>query len=112
MFWRQKAAIMAARQIYQMLKLPPTEKALKMEEGFENISLEVLPEYVGDHVFVYGANDEGASDILDSDLWKGLPAVQKGQVYMYGSFDEKATNLLWRTLTLWSSSSTRLLSFY
>ncbi|MFE4710176.1 ABC transporter substrate-binding protein [Paenibacillus sp. NPDC056722] len=75
--------------IYQMLKLPPTEKALNMKEGFENISLELLPEYTGDHIFVYGAKDEGASDVLDSELWKGLPAVQKGQVYMYGSFDEK-----------------------
>ncbi|WP_269322509.1 hypothetical protein NYE80_11670 [Paenibacillus sp. FSL H7-0357] len=30
--------------IYQMLKLPPTDKALHMKEGFENISLEMLPE--------------------------------------------------------------------
>ncbi|MET3210267.1 UNVERIFIED_CONTAM: ABC-type Fe3+-hydroxamate transport system substrate-binding protein [Paenibacillus sp. PvR008] len=43
--------------IYQMLKLPPTKKALNMKEGFENISLEVLPEYTGDHIFVYGSED-------------------------------------------------------
>ncbi|GGH15002.1 AraC family transcriptional regulator [Paenibacillus segetis] len=75
--------------IYQMLKLPPTEQALKMEEGFENISLEVLHEYMGDHIFVYGADDEGADQVLNSALWKALPAVQKGQVYKYGSFGEK-----------------------
>ncbi|MGM1046778.1 MAG: AraC family transcriptional regulator [Bacillota bacterium] len=75
--------------IYGMLKLPPTEKALNMKEGFENISLEVLPEYVGDHIFVYGSNDEGANEVLNSNLWKGLPAVKKGQVYMYGGFGEK-----------------------
>ncbi|WP_438496495.1 hypothetical protein [Paenibacillus sp. IHBB 3054] len=34
--------------IYQMLILPPTDKALHMKEGFENISLEVLPEYMED----------------------------------------------------------------
>ncbi|WP_234405448.1 AraC family transcriptional regulator [Paenibacillus sp. IHBB 10380] len=75
--------------IYQMLQLPPTEKALNMKEGFENITLEVLPEYMGDHIFVYGARDEGANQVIDSDLWKKIPAVQKGQVYMYGSFDDK-----------------------
>jgi iron complex transport system substrate-binding protein len=58
--------------IYQMLKLPPTKKALNMKEGFENISLEVLPEYMGDHIFVYGSEDEGANQILHSELWKGL----------------------------------------
>ncbi|MNI47986.1 Iron(3+)-hydroxamate-binding protein YxeB precursor [compost metagenome] len=72
--------------IYEMLQLPPTDKALNMKEGFENISLEVLPDYVGDHVFVYGSQDEGADEILNSSIWKGLPAVQKGQVYLYGSF--------------------------
>lgn len=60
-----------------------------MKEGFENISLEVLPEYMGGHIFVYGPEDEGANQILHSELWKGLPAVKKGQVYMYGSFSDK-----------------------
>ncbi|WP_256019512.1 AraC family transcriptional regulator [Paenibacillus kribbensis] len=75
--------------IYQMLKLPPAKKALNMKEGFENISLEVLPEYMGDHIFVYGSEDEGANQVLNSELWKSLPAVKKGQVYMYGSFSDK-----------------------
>lgn len=72
-----------------MLKLPPTEQALNMEEGFVNISLEVLPEYMGDHIFVYGSWDEGANEVLNSEVWKLLPAVQKGQVYPYGSFGDK-----------------------
>ncbi|RAW15543.1 AraC family transcriptional regulator [Paenibacillus taichungensis] len=75
--------------IYEMLKLPPTEQALNMEEGFVNISLEVLPEYMGDHIFVYGSWDEGANEVLNSEVWKLLPAVQKGQVYPYGSFGDK-----------------------
>ncbi|MGO4183595.1 helix-turn-helix domain-containing protein [Paenibacillus sp. TAF43_2] len=75
--------------IYQMLQLPPTEHALNMKNGFEKISLEVLPEYMGDHVFLYGAEDEGAEKILDSNVWKGVPAVKKGQVYNYGSSGEK-----------------------
>ncbi|PPB02076.1 AraC family transcriptional regulator [Brevibacillus laterosporus] len=75
--------------IYQMLQLPPTKKALNMKEGFESISLEVLPEYMGDHIFIYGAGDEGADQIIHSDLWRKIPAVQKGQIYMYGSFGDK-----------------------
>nr|WP_028546256.1 AraC family transcriptional regulator [Paenibacillus taiwanensis] len=75
--------------IYEMLGLPPTKKALEMKEGFESISLEVLPEYTGDHIFVYGSHDEGANEVLNSGIWKGIPAVKKGNIYMYGSFDDK-----------------------
>ncbi|WP_196426635.1 AraC family transcriptional regulator [Lysinibacillus cavernae] len=75
--------------IYQMLKLPPTEQALNMKEGFENISLEVLPEYLGDHVFVYVNSQEDAEEILNSPIWQGAPAVKKGNVYMYGEFDDE-----------------------
>ncbi|EPD93516.1 AraC family transcriptional regulator [Paenibacillus sp. HGH0039] len=75
--------------IYQMLRLPPTKQALQMKDGFAKVSLEVLPDYLGDHVFVYGAEDKGAEKILNSPVWKGVPAVKKGQVYYYGSSGEK-----------------------
>ncbi|MNJ62037.1 Iron(3+)-hydroxamate-binding protein FhuD precursor [compost metagenome] len=71
--------------MYQMLQLPPTEQAKNMEEGFVSVSLEALPEYVGDHVFVYGADDEGASEVLDSKVWNNLAPVKNGNVYKYGS---------------------------
>ncbi|WP_338552198.1 AraC family transcriptional regulator [Paenibacillus sp. KS-LC4] len=74
--------------IYQMLDLPPTQQAKDMKDGFASISLEVLPQYTGDHIFLYGAEDEGGEEILNSELWKQLPAVQKGQVYKYGTFGE------------------------
>lgn len=75
--------------IYQMLKLPPTEQALNMKEGFENISLEVLPDYLGDHVFVYVNSPEDAKEILNSPVWQGAPAVKNGNVYMYGEFGDE-----------------------
>jgi len=75
--------------IYQMLKLPPTEQALNMKEGFENISLEVLPQYLGDHVFVYVNSQEDAKEILNSPIWQGAPAVKNGNVYMYGEFEDE-----------------------
>lgn len=75
--------------IYQMLQLPPTEQALNMKEGFENISLEVLPQYLGDHVFVYVNSQEDAKEVLNSPIWQGAPAVKNGSVYMYGEFDDE-----------------------
>lgn len=75
--------------IYQMLQLPPTKQALEMEEGFENVSLEVLPEYLGDHVFVYVNSKEDADEIFNSAIWKGTQAVKNGQVYMYGEFGDE-----------------------
>lgn len=40
--------------IYQMLELPPTQQAKDMKDGFASISLEVLSEYTGDHIFYTG----------------------------------------------------------
>lgn len=75
--------------IYQMLELPPTDKAQNMTEGFENISLEVLNDYLGDHVFVYINSEDDAKPILDSMIWKNSKPVQNGNVYMYGQFDDE-----------------------
>lgn len=70
--------------IYEMLQLPPTESALHMKEGFESISLEVLPEYLGDYIFVYNGDAEITSQAMESDIWKSVPAVKKGKVFLYG----------------------------
>lgn len=76
--------------IYEMLQLPPTESALAMEEGFKSISLEALPEYLGDHVFVYNGTPEPLKQVMDSEMWKAIPAVKNNQVYLYGNnyYDE------------------------
>jgi len=71
--------------IYQMLKLPPTKSALNMKEGFESVSLEVLPEYLGDHIFVYNSDPVAIKQITDTEMWKNIPAVKKNQVYLYGN---------------------------
>jgi iron complex transport system substrate-binding protein len=71
--------------IYQMLQLPPTEIAKNMKEGFESISAESLPEYMGDHIFVYYGEPEATNRMFESELWKGLPAVKNDQVYLFGN---------------------------
>jgi iron complex transport system substrate-binding protein len=70
--------------IYDMLQLPPTESAKNMAEGFESISLEVLPEYLGDYIFVYNGDADATNKAMESNIWKGIPAVKNGNVYLYG----------------------------
>lgn len=70
--------------IYNMLQLPPTENAKNMAEGFESISLEVLPEYLGDYVFVYNGDADATKKAMESNIWKGIPAVKNDKVYLYG----------------------------
>ncbi len=74
--------------IYEMLELPPTQQAKDIKDGFASVALEALPDYMGDHIFLYGSNEEANKEFLESPIWKLLPAVQKGQVYLYGSFEE------------------------
>jgi len=76
--------------IYEILQLPPTDIAKNMKEGFESISAEKLPEFIGDHVFVYYGAKEATDEMMNSKLWKGLPAVQNNHVYLYGDayYDE------------------------
>ncbi|MFC5702398.1 ABC transporter substrate-binding protein [Cohnella faecalis] len=71
--------------IYQMLKLPPTDAAANMEEGFKSISMEILPDYLGDYIFVYNGDVEATRKAMESDLWKGIPSVKKNHVYLYGN---------------------------
>ncbi|CAH1215907.1 HTH-type transcriptional activator RhaR [Paenibacillus plantiphilus] len=75
--------------IYQMLQLPPTEQAKQMGEGFDNVSLELLPEYMGDHAFVYVNSKADADEIMNSAVWKNSKAVKNGNVYMYGEFGDE-----------------------
>ncbi|WP_339314922.1 ABC transporter substrate-binding protein [Paenibacillus sp. FSL R10-2734] len=70
--------------IYDMLQLPPTENAKNMAEGFESISLEVLPEYLGDYIFVYNGDADATNKAMESEVWKRIPAVKNGKVYLYG----------------------------
>ena len=72
-----------------MLQLPPTDKAKEMTDGFANVSLEVLQDYLGDHVFVYVNDKADAEQVMNSALWKGAPAVKNGHVYMYGEYGDE-----------------------
>lgn len=75
--------------LYQSLGLKAPEKVqqdvVEAGKGID-ISLEVLPEYAADHMFVgvYAGDggDKRAEEIMQGTLWNSLPAAQKKQVYL------------------------------
>lgn len=52
---------------------------------WKSLSVELLPEYAGDRIFLIGVNDEDAKaatqSLVDGPIWQSLPAVQNGKVY-------------------------------
>lgn len=58
---------------------------IDQEIGFVEISAELLPEYAADRIFILNPVDPAAvqssNDLMKSEIWLKLPAVQKGQVY-------------------------------
>ncbi|WP_159886125.1 ABC transporter substrate-binding protein [Paenibacillus puerhi] len=52
----------------------------------KDISLEVLPEYAADHLFITvyepAGGSERAKEVMEGPVWKNLPAVAKKHVYV------------------------------
>ncbi|EPD93571.1 hypothetical protein HMPREF1207_00137 [Paenibacillus sp. HGH0039] len=67
---------------------PAVRKNIIDQKGvsFVKVSEEVLPEFAGDHLFVLvqdnGESKTESDQLLQSPIWKTLPAVQKGNVYV------------------------------
>ncbi len=53
---------------------------------WQAISLELLPQYVGDRIFLVQAADENAQKatqaLLAEPIWQSLPAVQNDKLYL------------------------------
>ncbi|HFI0055154.1 TPA: ABC transporter substrate-binding protein [Streptococcus suis] len=68
--------------IYQELAYTAPQK-VKDEvfgPGFLAVSQEVLPDYAGDYIILAVEDESVAASLLNSDLWKNLPAVQNNSV--------------------------------
>lgn len=67
--------------LYQAMGLGMPEKVAQdaLEPGYFSLSLEVLPEYSGDFI-VLSRPLEAGNDMLTSEVWKNIPAVQNGRV--------------------------------
>jgi len=74
--------------IYSELGLAPHRFVKEMKEFQAVLSEEKLPELDADHLIVFPSNGSWTSDenkeavkLLDSPLWKSIPAVKNGHVY-------------------------------
>lgn len=58
---------------------------LDKEMGFEEISLELLPEFAGDRIFILTPESDEAKqstkDLLNNPIWNKLPAFKNNKVY-------------------------------
>jgi iron complex transport system substrate-binding protein len=73
--------------IYQALGLKAPKK---LEEdvfgpGWKAISTEVIPTYAGDYIFVGSGAGNPDNSFMQSDVWKKLPAVKKGNAIKFDS---------------------------
>ncbi|MGG4142550.1 hypothetical protein ABEW34_05405 [Paenibacillus algorifonticola] len=73
--------------MYNELKLKPSklvqELVLDKEEKVVNLSMEMIPQLDADHIFltVDTGAEEQAKELLESSLWKNLPAVKNTNVH-------------------------------
>ncbi|RJX37952.1 ABC transporter substrate-binding protein [Paenibacillus pinisoli] len=81
--------IFVGKLLYQDLGLQAPQYAQNMTEGNIVLSMEAVPELNADHIILLLSNgtweDEGIAqayeDMMNSPIWKTVPAVQKGNVY-------------------------------
>ncbi|MCU6713105.1 ABC transporter substrate-binding protein [Paenibacillus sp. J5C_2022] len=64
---------------------PQVQELINEGKRFASISLEVLPEYAGDRIFLLSKPDsddeKAAAELVSSPLWSNLPAVRNGRAY-------------------------------
>jgi iron complex transport system substrate-binding protein len=73
--------------IYEYLGMKAPEVIQKKIDGREKatggfVSLEVLPEYIGD--FVFRSVWDGADDLSDNSIWNSIPAIKEGRLIEIG----------------------------
>ncbi len=62
------------------------KKLLQACEGYKEIPIDHLPQYAGDRIFMLLSDKPESQlatlELMNSDLWKGLPAVQNNHAYL------------------------------
>ncbi|WNS45592.1 iron-hydroxamate ABC transporter substrate-binding protein [Paenibacillus sp. MMS20-IR301] len=68
--------------IYQAMGLKMQDKVKEMtaKDGYYDLSLEVLPDYMGDYV-IYSKDPAGDASFQETSTYKEIPAVKNGHVY-------------------------------
>lgn len=80
---------MGGYALYEALGLKPSplvESTFKgTDEWHREVSMEVLPDFAGDHIILTTYDPEGNNttlqDLKDSEIWQSLDAVKNNQVY-------------------------------
>ncbi|MFW5434529.1 ABC transporter substrate-binding protein [Paenibacillus apiarius] len=61
------------------------QELLDANTGFKQISMELLPEFAGDRIFILNPVEEepqrSTEELMKSKIWLDLPAVKQGHVY-------------------------------
>ncbi|WP_433940320.1 ABC transporter substrate-binding protein [Paenibacillus lautus] len=64
---------------------PNIQQLLDEQSGFKEISMETLPEFAGDRIFILNPvqpeAQKSTQDMMNSTIWANLPAVKNGHVY-------------------------------
>ncbi|MEC0368926.1 iron-hydroxamate ABC transporter substrate-binding protein [Paenibacillus chibensis] len=68
--------------VYQAmgLKMPDKVKEMTAKEGYYNLSLEILPQYMGDYV-IYSKDPAADASFQQTSTYKNIPAVKNNHVY-------------------------------
>lgn len=68
--------------IYQAmgLKMPDKVKEMTAKDGYYNLSLEILPDYMGDYV-IYSKDPTVDASFQQTSTYKNIPAVKNNRVY-------------------------------
>ena len=70
------------------LKAPPIiqREAIDSGKGWAKLSLELLPEYAGDYIFISGwTGNDNAGVVFEGNIWDNLTAVKNNRVYYENS---------------------------
>ncbi|MFK4300214.1 iron complex transport system substrate-binding protein [Paenibacillus sp. RC254] len=79
----------------------PVQKVLDEDQGFVQISPEVIGQYAGDRIFILNTPiaeaKQSTEQLMKSKLWLQLPAVKQGHVYAQdiGKTESDATTREW-----------------
>lgn len=83
-----------ARNLYRTFKFTPpaaAEQYILGKNGGINLSLETLPQYAADHMFILVSPQEGGAkqtvEIMESQVWKNLSAVKNNHFYEIDRYD-------------------------
>lgn len=63
------------------LKMPKAVEEQALKPGYYAVSLEALPQFVGDYL-ILSKNDDGDTSFMETNSFKNIPAVKNGHMFV------------------------------